>query len=62
MGCNLSAFSPLILGALPMIRMLLTAALPLNTGWTLEDSVIVRLPVMLTLVTAALVLFSAWFS
>ena len=31
----------------------------LNAGWMLEDSVIVRLPVMLTLATASMLLFTA---
>ena len=57
---SIGFFTTMILGAFAYDPYVVNRFLAsLNTGWTLEDSVIVRLPVMLTLVTAALVLFTA---
>ena len=57
---SLGFFSTMILGAFAYDPSVVNSCLAmLNAGWMLEDSVIVRLPVMLTLVTACLVLFTA---
>ena len=57
---SIGFFTTMILGAFAYDPHVVNRCLALlNTGWTLEDSVIVRLPVMLTLVTACLVLFTA---
>ena len=57
---SIGFFTTMILGAFAYDPSVVNRCLALlNTGWTLEDSVIVRLPVMLTLVTACLVLFTA---
>ena len=53
-------FATMILGAFAYDPSVVNSCLALlNAHWMLEDSVIVRLPVMLTMVTACLVLFTA---
>ena len=57
---SIGFFTTMILGAFAYDPSVVNSCLALlNAGWMLEDSVIVRLPVMLTLVTACLVLFTA---
>ena len=57
---SIGFFTTMILGAFAYDPSVVNQCLSLlNAGWMLEDSVIVRLPVMLTLVTACLVLSTA---
>ena len=57
---SIGFFTTMILGAFAYDPSVVNSCLALlNAGWILGDSVIVRLPVMLTLVTACLVLFTA---
>ena len=57
---SIGFFTTMILGAFAYDPFVVNRCLALlNAHWMLEDSVIVRLPVMLTLVTACLVLFTA---
>ena len=57
---SIGFFTTMILGAFAYDPSVVNRCLAwLNAGWMLEDSVIVRLPVMLTLATASMLLFTA---
>ena len=57
---SIGFFTTMILGAFAYDPLVVNRCLALlNAGWMLEESVIVRLPLMLTLFTACLVLFTA---
>ena len=56
---SIGFFVTMILGAFAYDPSVVNAALAfMNSGWVLEDSLVIRLPVILTLLTACLVLFT----